>query len=407
MFEHLEKYAGDPIFRLNEAFHRDAHPQKVNLTVGLYYDNEGRIPVLSSVKTAEQRRASEPSPRPYLPMEGLASYREAVQKLVFGAQHRAVQEKRIATIQSVGGTGALKVGADFLHLAYPDSEIWISDPAWDNHHSIFQGAGVRTHTYSYYDPETKSLRFDQMLSELQALPRKSFVLLHPCCHNPTGVDPSPEQWLQLIPILVERELIAFVDMAYQGFGTGLDEDAFAVRAMADAGLTFVVANSFSKNLSFYGERCGGLSVVCESQEEADGVLGQLKAAVRRNYSSPPVHGGQITSDVLNDPELYAAWVQEVAEMRRRIAFVRKEAHEQLSAKLPGYDSSYFVKQHGMFTYTGLSNEQLLALREKHGVYIIDSGRISVPGLNTRNIAYFTDAMADVLSAGQDRSANNQ
>src|SRR5690606_32371075 len=250
MFEHLEKYAGDPIFRLNEAFHRDGHPQKVNLTVGLYYDNEGHIPVLSSVKTAEQRRATDPAPRPYLPMEGLASYREAVQKLVFGPDHRAVQEKRIATIQSVGGTGALKVGADFLHLAYPDSEIWISDPAWDNHHSIFQGAGVLTHTYSYYDPETKSLRFDQMMSELQALPRKSFVLLHPCCHNPTGVDPSPEQWLQLIPVLAERELIAFVDMAYQGFGTGLDEDAFAVRAMADAGLTFVVANSFSKNLSF-------------------------------------------------------------------------------------------------------------------------------------------------------------
>lgn len=399
MFEHLEKYAGDPIFRLNEAFHRDTHPQKVNLTVGLYYDNEGRIPVLSSVKTAEQHRAREPEPRPYLPMEGLASYREAVQKLVFGAGHQALQAGRVATIQSVGGTGALKVGADFLHLAYPDSEIWISDPAWDNHHSIFQGAGVKTHTYSYYDPETKSLRFDQMLAELRALPSKSFVLLHPCCHNPTGVDLSPEQWLQLIPVLAERDLIPFLDMAYQGFGSGLDEDAYAVRAMADAGMVFVVANSFSKNLSFYGERCGGLSVVCATSDEAEGVLGQLKATVRRIYSSPPAHAGQIASDVLNDPELYASWVQEVADMRHRIAFVRKQAHEQLSAKLPDYDSSYFVNQHGMFTYTGLSGAQLQALRERHGVYIIDSGRISVPGLNTRNIAYFTDAMADVLSAG--------
>ncbi|SHI07107.1 amino acid aminotransferase [Pollutimonas bauzanensis] len=399
MFEHLEKYAGDPIFGLNEAFHRDVHPQKVNLTIGLYYDNAGCIPVLSSVRTAEQRRAQEPEPRTYLPMEGLAPYREAVQKLVFGAQHQALQAGRVATIQSVGGTGALKVGADFLHLAYPDSQIWISDPAWDNHHSIFQGAGVPTHSYAYYDPATKSLRFDQMLAELRELPPKSFVLLHPCCHNPTGVDLSPEQWLQLIPVLAEQELIPFLDMAYQGFGAGLDEDAFAVRAMADAGLVFLVANSFSKNLSLYGERCGGLSVVCATRDEADGVLGQLKAVVRRIYSSPPAHGGHITSAVLNDPQLYAAWVQEVAGMRERIAFVRKQTHEQLSAKLPSYDSSYFVKQTGMFTYTGLSSRQLLALRERHGVYIIDSGRISVPGLNTRNIAYFTDAMADVLSAG--------
>ncbi|RTZ45407.1 aspartate/tyrosine/aromatic aminotransferase [Candidimonas sp. SYP-B2681] len=399
MFEHLEKYAGDPIFGLNEAFHRDMHPQKVNLTVGLYYDNEGHIPVLASVKTAEQRRAQDPQSRPYLPMEGLASYRDAVQKLVFGASHKVLQDKKVATIQSVGGTGALKVGADFLHLAYPDSDVWISDPAWDNHHSIFQGAGVKSHSYSYYDPETKSLKFDQMLAEISALPPNSFVLLHPCCHNPTGVDLSQDQWLQLLPILAERQLIPFLDMAYQGFGAGLDEDAFAVRAMADAGLTFLVANSFSKNLSFYGERCGGLSVVCSSADEADGVLGQLKAVVRRIYSSPPMHGGQITSDVLNDTQLCAVWEQEVADMRQRIAFVRKQAHQQLTAKVPGYDSSYFVKQRGMFTYTGLSRAQLMALREHHGVYIIDSGRISVPGLNTRNLEYFTDAMADVLGLG--------
>ena len=399
MFEHLEKYAGDPIFRLNGEFHQNTHPRKVNLTIGLYYDDAGRIPVLASVHAAEQHRAQDSQARPYLPMEGLAPYRAAVQKLVFGADHQALQGGRVATIQSVGGTGALKVGADFLHAAFPDSEIWISDPAWDNHHSIFQGAGVKTHTYSYYDPKTKSLRFDDMLAQLRGLPAKRFVLLHPCCHNPTGVDLSPEQWLELIPVLAERGLIPFVDMAYQGFGAGLDEDAFAIRAMADAGLVFLVANSFSKNLSFYGERCGGLSVVCSSAQEATDVLGQLQAVVRRIYSSPPWHGGQITSDVLNDPQLYASWVQEVAGMRERIALMRQQAHEQLSAKLPDYDASYFVKQRGMFTYTGLSMPQLLALRERHGVYIIDSGRISVPGLNTGNIDVFTDAMADVLSAG--------
>ncbi|UHL63718.1 aspartate/tyrosine/aromatic aminotransferase [Paralcaligenes sp. KSB-10] len=396
MFEHLERYAGDPIFRLGEEFHQDPRSQKVNLTVGLYYDNEGAIPLLKTVQTAEARRIANPQPRPYLPIEGLASYRSAVQKLVFGAGHEALHSGRVATIQSVGGTGALKVGADFLHAAYPDSQIWISDPAWDNHHAIFQGAGIKTHTYTYYDPQTKALLFERMLGDLSALPRHSIVLLHPCCHNPTGVDLSQEQWLRLIPVLEAHELIPFLDIAYQGFGTGLQEDAFAIRAMADAGLSFLVANSFSKNFSFYAERCGGLSVVCASRDEAERVLGQLKAIVRRIYSNPPMHGGQVTSTVLNDPELYGLWEREVAEMRARIAFVRQQAHEQLKVKLPGYDSSYFVTQQGMFSYTGLSIAQLRALRDTHGVYIIDSGRISVPGLNTHNIDYFTDAMASVL-----------
>ena len=396
MFEHLERYAGDPIFRLGEEFHQDPRSQKVNLTVGLYYDNEGAIPLLKTVQAAEARLIAKPQPRPYLPIEGLASYRSAVQKLVFGAGHETLQSGRVATIQSVGGTGALKVGADFLHAAYPDSQIWISDPAWDNHHAIFQGAGIKTHTYTYYDPQTKALLFERMLGDLSALPRHSIVLLHPCCHNPTGVDLSQEQWLRLIPVLEAHELIPFLDIAYQGFGTGLQEDAFAIRAMADAGLSFLVANSFSKNFSFYAERCGGLSVVCASRDEAERVLGQLKAIVRRIYSNPPMHGGQVTSTVLNDPELYGLWEREVAEMRARIAFVRQRAHEQLKVKLPGYDSSYFVTQQGMFSYTGLSTAQLHALRDTHGVYIIDSGRISVPGLNTHNIDYFTDAMASVL-----------
>lgn len=396
MFEHLEKYAGDPIFRLGEAFHQDPRSQKVNLTVGLYYDNEGRIPLLKTVQEAEARRNANPQPRPYLPIEGLASYCSAVQKLLFGANHEVLRSGRVATIQSVGGTGALKVGGDFLHAAYPDSEMWISDPAWDNHFAIFQGAGIKTHTYAYYDPETKALLFDQMLGQLSALPKHSIVLLHPCCHNPTGVDLSPEQWRQLIPVLAAGELIPFLDIAYQGFGAGLQEDAYAVRAMADAGLSFLVANSFSKNFSLYAERCGGLSVVCSSPDETERVLGQLKAIVRRIYSNPPMHGGQVTASVLNDPELYALWEDEVAQMRTRIAYVRQKAHEQLSVKLPAYDSRYFVTQRGMFSYTGLSTAQLQALREKHGVYIIDSGRISVPGLNTHNMDYFTDAMASVL-----------
>ncbi len=397
MFHHLAPFAGDPIFSLGEAFHRDARTQKVNLTVGLYYDNDGSIPLLDSVQIAEARRAASPQPRPYLPIEGLASYRSAVQNLVFGEGHELLRSGKIATIQTVGGTGALKVGADFLHDAYPDSEIWISDPGWDNHHAIFQGAGIKTHRYTYYDTATKTLRFDQMVSELSRLPAYSIVLLHPCCHNPTGVDLSDEQWLQLIPVLSRGKLIPFLDLAYQGFGKGLNEDAFAVRALADAGLSFLVTSSFSKNFSFYAERCGGLSVVCSSSSETELVMGQLRAIVRRVYSNPPLHGGYVTASVLNDAALFMQWEQEVAQMRQRIASMRQQAHKLLTTKLPRYDSSYFVTQQGMFSYTGLSLSQLLALRERHGVYIIDSGRISVPGLNTFNIDYFTDAMASVLA----------
>ncbi|NYT25294.1 aspartate/tyrosine/aromatic aminotransferase [Alcaligenaceae bacterium] len=397
MFEHLQQYAGDPIFGLNDAFHRNTHPQKINLTIGLYYDDDGRIPVLSSVAAVERGLASDPAPRTYLPMEGLASYRSAVQRVVFGAGSEAVAQGRVATIQTLGGTGALKVGADLLHAAYPESGIWISDPAWDNHYAIFGGAGVPTHSYPYYDPATKGLAFDAMMSCLRGLPSRSIVLLHPCCHNPTGVDLSRDQWREVIGVLSERGLIPFLDMAYQGMGEGMDDDAHAVRAMAEAGLSFLVANSFSKNLSVYGERCGGLSVVCGSEAEAELVLGQLKAIVRRIYSSAPWHGGHVVAGVLNDENLHAQWLEDVAAMRERMSWMRTLVHEQLSAKLPGYDAGYFVRQQGMFTYTGLSREHLLALRERHGVYIIDSGRVAVPGLNTANVEHFTNAMADVLN----------
>ncbi len=396
MFQHLQQYAGDPIFGLNDAFHRNTHPQKINLTIGLYYDDNGRIPVLPSVAAVQKELADDPSPRVYLPMEGLASYRSAVQRVVFGADSRVVAEGKVATIQTLGGTGALKVGADLLHDAYPLAGVWISDPAWDNHHAIFGGAGITTHSYPYYDPDTKGLAFDAMMNCLNELPARSIVLLHPCCHNPTGVDPTPEQWQQIIAVMLERGLIPFLDLAYQGMGEGMEEDAYAVRAMADAGLSFLVANSFSKNLSVYGERCGGLSVVCASADEAELVLGQLKAVVRRIYSSAPWHGGHVVAGVLNDPQRHAQWLTEVEAMRRRMAQVRKAVHEMLAAKLPGYDADYFLQQKGMFTYSGLSREQLVALRERHGVYIIDSGRIAVPGLNNANLEHFTDALVDVL-----------
>lgn len=396
MFTHLELYGGDPIFRLNEQYQADARQPKVNLTIGLYCDGNGRVPLLPSVLSAEQLCAQRKQPRTYLPMEGLATYNDAVQRLVFGEDCPALAEGRVASIQTLGGTGALKIGGDFLHLAYPDAEMWISDPAWDNHHAIFQGARVPTHSYRYYDAATRGLDFEGLVADLSALPRHSIVLLHPCCHNPTGVDLTPAQWDQVIDLLQRQQLIPFLDMAYQGFGQGLAEDAYAVRAMARAGLTFLVANSFSKNFSYYAERCGGLHIVCQNAAEAERVLGQLRAAVRRVYSNPPVHGAQAISEVLHSDGLFAQWQAEVSQMRQRIATMRQAVYDQLQTKAPHYDASHFIRQQGMFCYTGLSSEQVTRLREEFAVYLLASGRISVPGLNTENVSYFTDALAEVV-----------
>lgn len=396
MFQHVDAYPGDPILTLVETFHKDPREQKVNLGIGLYYDEQGRIPLLGSVRKAEIARAANPLPRPYLPMEGAANYREAVQKLLFGADHAAVRAKRIATIQTIGGSGALKVGADLLKRYFPNSEVWVSNPTWDNHRSIFEGAGFKVHDYPYYDAATGGVRFDEMLALLQTMPAQSVVLLHPCCHNPTGVDLSQPQWQQVIEVVKARQLIPFMDIAYQGFGDSLEEDAYAIRAMTDAGVSFCVSNSFSKNLSFYGERCGGLSIVCQSAEEAERVLGQMKFTVRRNYSSPPTHGGQITAAVMNDAALYQEWVGEVSEMRERIKAMRQKLFEVLSARLPDRDFSYFVKQRGMFSYTGLTPQQVDRLREEFAIYLVKSGRMCVAGLNSRNIDYVASAMAAVL-----------
>ncbi|WP_374497415.1 amino acid aminotransferase [Vogesella indigofera] len=398
MFQHVEAYAGDPILTLVETFNKDTRNPKVNLGIGLYYDEEGRIPLLPSVQKAEAARVASAGARSYQPMEGAANYRTAVQQLLWGAGHEAVTAGRIATIQTIGGSGALKIGGDLLKRYFPDSEVWVSAPTWDNHRAMFEGAGFVVHDYPYYDAATGGVKFDEMIACFQALSAKTIVLLHPCCHNPTGVDLSNAQWEQVIEVVKQRDLLPFMDIAYQGFGDSLEDDVFAIRAMTAAGVSFFVSNSFSKNLSFYGERCGGLSVVCHDAEEAGRVLGQLKATVRRNYSSPPTHGGQVTAMVMTEPALRTEWEGEVSEMRERIKAMRQKLYAVLSAKVPGRDFSYFIKQRGMFSYTGLTPEQVDRLREEFAVYLVRSGRMCVAGLNSRNVEYVADAMAEVLKA---------
>jgi aromatic-amino-acid transaminase len=395
-FSHLEPYAGDPILSLNEAFQKDPRSDKVNLSIGIYFDDAGRIPVLQSVKQAEAQMLAESGPKPYLPIEGSAAARCAVQQLLFGADHEVLRSGRVATLQTVGSSGGLRVGADFIKRWLPGSALWVSDPTWDNHRAMFEGAGITVHTYPYYDAATGGLAFDAMLATLRTLPARSLVLLHACCHNPTGVDLTPAQWQALVPVLRERELIAYLDLAYQGYGDGIDEDAFAVRLLASEGLSFFVANSFSKSMSVYGERAGALSVVCPSAAEAELVLGQLKATVRRNYSSPALHAAGIVSRVLGDPALRASWEAEVAAMRERIATMRRSLHGVLSAKKPGRDFGYFLTQRGMFSYTGLSAAQVDRLREEFGVYLVRSGRMCVAGLNTGNVERTASAVAAVI-----------
>ena len=396
MLSHLEPYAGDPILSLNEAFQKDSRSDKVNLSIGIYFDDAGRIPVLNCVRQAESRLLAESGAKSYLPIEGSAAMRQAVQGLLFGTAHEALANGRVATLQAVGSSGGLKVAADFMHRWLPGSEAWVSDPTWDNHRAMFEGAGITVNTYPYYDPKTGGLKFAEMLATLQGLPARSVVLLHACCHNPTGVDLTGEQWAQLIPVLKQRDLLPYLDLAYQGYGDGIQEDAFAVRALASAGLSFFIANSFSKSMSVYGERAGALSVVCATAAEADLVLGQLKATVRRNYSSPGIHAAGIVSRVLTDPALRRSWEDDVAAMRERILAMRRSLHDVLCAKRPGRDFGYVLSQRGMFSYTGLSAAQVDRLREEFGVYLVRSGRICVAGLNTGNVERTAVAMAAVI-----------
>jgi len=397
MFQHLEPYAGDPILGLNDAFQKDPRTQKVNLSIGIYFDEAGRIPVLGCVQRAEAQMLAANITKSYLPIEGDGAMRRAVQGLLFGAGHEALASGRVATLQTVGSSGGLKVGADFIKRWLPDSAVWVSDPTWDNHRAMFEGAGVTVHTYPYYDASTGGLSFDAMFETLRTLPARSVVLLQACCHNPTGVDLSTAQWQALIPVLKERQLLPYLDLAYQGYGDGIEEDAHAVRALAESGLVYFIANSFSKSMSVYGERAGALSVVCADAAEAELVMGQMKATVRRNYSSPGIHAAGIVSRVLTDPALRAEWQGEVAAMRERILAMRRSLHAVLSAKRPGLDFGYFLSQRGMFSYTGLSAAQVDRLREEFGVYLVRSGRLCVAGLNTNNVERTAAAMAAVLA----------
>ena len=397
MFEHIPPYAGDPILTLNESFGRDPRAHKINLSIGIYFDDAGRLPVMAAVREAETAMLQAIGARPYQPMEGAANYRLAVQHLLFGAGHEAVTRGRIATVQTIGGSGGLKVGGDFLQRHFPGSQVWVSDPTWDNHRAMFEGAGFTVNAYPYYDAATGGLKFGEMLAAFRALPEQSIVLLHACCHNPTGVDLSAAQWAELIPVIRARRLIPYVDIAYQGFGDGIEEDAHAIRALADAGIAFFCASSFSKSFSLYGERCGALSVVCPNAAEAELVLGQLRATVRKNYSSPPTHGGQIVARVLQTPALRAQWAAELGAMRDRIHAMRQRLHAVLSAKLPGRNYDYFLTQRGMFSYTGLSPAQADRLREEHAVYVLRSGRMCVAGLNSSNVEATAVAMAAVLA----------
>jgi aromatic-amino-acid transaminase len=396
MFQHVDAYAGDPILTLNEAFGRDARAHKINLSIGIYFDDAGRLPVMGAVREAETAMLQGIGARPYQPMEGAANYRLAVQHLLFGPEHEAVTSARIATVQTIGGSGGLKVGGDFLKRYFPQSQVWVSDPTWDNHRAMFEGAGFQVNTYPYYDSATGGLKFAEMLAAFKTLPPHSIVLLHACCHNPTGVDLSAAQWAELIPVIRERQLLPYVDIAYQGFGDGIEQDAHAIRALADAGITFFCASSFSKSFSLYGERCGALSVVCPDAAQAEVVLGQLRATVRKNYSSPPTHGGQIVARVLQTPALRAQWAAELDTMRERILAMRQRLHAVLSAKLPGRNFDCFINQRGMFSYTGLTAEQVDRLREEHAVYLVRSGRMCVAGLNSSNVEATAVAMAAVL-----------
>ncbi|EHM2231752.1 aromatic amino acid transaminase [Salmonella bongori] len=397
MFQKVDAYAGDPILSLMERFKDDPRHDKVNLSIGLYYNEEGIIPQLNAVAEAEARLNAQPQGASlYLPMEGLNTYRHTIAPLLFGVGHPVLQQQRVATIQTLGGSGALKVGADFLKRYFPDSGVWVSDPTWENHVAIFTGAGFEVSTYPWYDESTHGVRFNDLLATLNTLPARSIVLLHPCCHNPTGADLTPSQWDAVIEIMKTRDLIPFLDIAYQGFGAGMEEDAYAIRAIASAGLPALVSNSFSKIFSLYGERVGGLSVVCEGADIAERVLGQLKATVRRIYSSPPNFGAQVVAAVLGDEALKAGWLAEVEAMRTRIMTMRQALVKVLNAEIPGRNFDYLLQQRGMFSYTGLSAKQVDRLRDEFGVYLIASGRMCVAGLNDANVQRVARAFAAVM-----------
>jgi aromatic-amino-acid transaminase len=400
LFSAVEMAPRDPILGLNEQFNADTNPAKVNLGVGVYYDDNGKLPLLQCVQAAEKAMSDAPKARGYLPIDGIAAYDAGVKALVFGAQSEPVTSGRVATVQAIGGTGGLKIGADFLKKLNPSAKVLISDPSWENHRALFTNAGFPVESYRYFNASANGgkggVDFDGMLADLNAAAPGTIAVLHACCHNPTGYDITPAQWLQVIATVKAKNLVPFLDMAYQGFGYGLAEDGAVIAQFVAAGLTFFVSTSFSKSFSLYGERVGALSVLCESKEEAERVLSQLKIAIRTNYSNPPTHGGTVVAAVLNTPELRTLWEKELGEMRVRIKAMRQKLVEGLKAAGVQQDMSFITTQIGMFSYSGLSKDQMVRLRTEFGVYGTDTGRMCVAALNSKNIDYVCACIAKVL-----------
>jgi aromatic-amino-acid transaminase len=396
LFSAVEMAPRDPILGLNEQFNADTNPAKVNLGVGVYFDDNGKLPLLDCVRTAEQTMMEKPTARGYLPIDGIAAYDTAVKGLVFGADSEPVKSGRVATVQGIGGTGGLKIGADFLKKLNPNAKVLISDPSWENHRALFTSAGFQVESYRYYDAAKRGVDFEGMLADLAAAAPGTIILLHACCHNPTGYDITADQWDQVIATVKSQQLVPFLDMAYQGFGHGIAEDGAVIGKFVAAGLDFFVSTSFSKSFSLYGERVGALSVLCESKEEADRVLSQLKIVIRTNYSNPPIHGGAVVAAVLNNPELRAVWEQELAGMRVRIKAMRQKLVDGLKAAGVKQDMSFITSQIGMFSYSGLSKDQMVRLRTEFGVYGTDTGRMCVAALNSKNIDYVCASIAKVI-----------
>lgn len=396
LFTAVEMAPRDPILGLNEQFNADPNPAKVNLGVGVYYDDNGKLPLLQCVQAAEKKMMEAPKARGYLPIDGIAAYDSGVKDLVFGADSEPVKSGRVATVQCIGGTGGLKVGADFLKRLSPDAKVLISDPSWENHRALFTNAGFTVESYPYYDAATRGINFAGMLAALNGAAAGTIVVLHACCHNPTGYDITAAQWDEVIAAVKARNLVPFLDMAYQGFGQGLAEDGAVIGKFVAAGLSFFVSTSFSKSFSLYGERVGALSVLCADKEEASRVLSQLKIVIRTNYSNPPTHGGTVVAMVLNTPELRAQWEKELGEMRVRIKAMRQKLVDGLKAAGVKEDMSFITKQIGMFSYSGLSKDQMVRLRNEFGVYGTDTGRMCVAALNSKNIDYVCASIAKVM-----------
>ena len=396
LFTAVEMAPRDPILGLNEQFNADTNPNKVNLGVGVYFDDNGKLPLLACVQTVEKQMTDAPKPRGYLPIDGVAAYDAAVKGLVFGTDSEPVTSGRAITVQGIGGTGGLKIGADFLKKLSPNAKVMISDPSWENHRALFQNAGFEVESYTYYDAAARGVNFDGMLASLNAAVAGTIVVLHACCHNPTGYDITAAQWDQVVGVVKARKLTPFLDMAYQGFGYGITEDGAVIGKFVAAGLSFFVSTSFSKSFSLYGERVGALTVLCESKEEASRVLSQLKICIRTNYSNPQIHGATVVATVLNTPELRAQWEGELGEMRVRIKAMRQKLVDGLKAAGVKQDMSFITQQIGMFSYSGLSKDQMVRLREEFGVYGTDTGRMCVAALNSKNIDYVCACIAKVV-----------